>query len=223
MEPSYVKLEDRVGKYIWVNECEPDENTDPHRHFMQFNGSYPYYVSDDGEYVHIYIHIETANATTHPLIPNDPEFENDSEFEIDETDYCFEYVFSYKYDHFVDISYKYTNADDELCVRPYLSWLIALNDTRYLYISDECIEFESDGKITESIPEGCGDSVPYWFAFDDKYMYADDNGRGIVKIHKLNIDLTRFPLDPYNDYVYTSRDDKNKTLVSQITVSKYNR
>ena len=52
-------------------------------------------------------------------------------------------------------------------------------------------------------------------------MYADDDGYGIIKIHKNKIDLTKYPLDPYIYYVYTPRDDKNKTLVNQIKVSEY--
>ncbi len=210
MKPSYIKLNNRLGKYVWVSEDEV-ENEEPGCQFIQFNGLVPYcvFTEPDNKYIHIYTRNSKANRDTHPPPQmqvnsaennSDREDDEESEFEIDETDYCFEYLFSYKYDRFVEISHKYSNNMREMCIRPYLAMLIGLSDTRYVLITADCVEFESNTKITESVPEGCGDLCPYWFAFDENYMYAEDDG--IVKINKSDIDFTKHPLDPYSNYVY---------------------
>ncbi len=232
MEPSYIKLADNVGKYFWSGECDPEDNEDPNIHYIEFNCDVPYCVLKDNEYVHIYTCIYKANIETYPFRPSDGYAHLDS-------DLCFEYVFSYKYVKYVDIVYKYSNERDETCVRPYLALLISLSDTRYLYIATECVEFESDSQITESIPEGCGDSCPSWYAFDANYMYitpdCDDN---IVKVNKKDIDFTKHPLHPYFNYGYTQDETEHErpiinfgiyriktvkcTNVNKITVHSYN-
>ncbi len=204
MEPTCVKFESKIGDYYWAYETEPEENEDPDKKFIEFNGLVPYYLVYDvdkttnDKYIHIYTHNTKANVETNPYrqLYSTKDYDG-STYYFDECYLCFEYRFSYKYDRLVDVVYKYTNENDEMCIRDNLSLLVGLSDTRYLLITTECVEFESESIITESVPEGCADSCSAWYGFDDNYMYIDDCGTEIKKINKQYIDLTKFPLCPY--------------------------